>query len=171
MTQYVGGRLRVVTKPHRAGERLLVIDASLTSQPASRLRERGRQAIAVKQRGWKDLLDPDLLRNVFGEFPDAVLVTYDDRMPHEHPVVIAEVGATIATVEAWDRRPRSPHVIKPDDLSNEEVWKREVVQRWAHSMALQESGSIRRYSRHRPTAWAPRIRNPQGRLFKSSPGP
>lgn len=165
-TRHAGGRLPVATRRHKRQDRLLVIDASLTPKLATRLRERGREAQAAKELGWKDHLDPDLLRAVFGRFPDAVLVTYDDKMPQEHPVVIAEVAATIATIEPWDRVPRQPHKVKPEGLSDEEVWKREIVQRWAHAMAAQPAGSIRRYSHARGVEWTPRVRNPQGRLFK-----
>lgn len=142
-----------------------MIDASLSGKLAGRLRERGRDAKSAAELGWKDHLDPDLLRAVFGAFPEAVLVTGDDRMPLEHPVVIEAVGATIATVEPYDRIPRQPFPV-PDGHTAPEVWKRDVVQRWAHAMAAQESQSIRRYSRVNAAAWTPRIRNPQGRLFK-----
>jgi hypothetical protein len=142
-----------------------VIDASVTPKLAHRLRERGREAVAASEKGWKDLLDPDLLEAVFSTYPEGVLVTGDDKMPQEHPVVIERVQATIATIEPWDRRERPPHAVVPPGFTNEEVWKREVVQRHAHAMALQEFRSIRRYSRDRGAVWTPRIRSPQGRLF------
>lgn len=162
-----GGRSPVATKRHKAQERLLVVDASLTPKLATRLKERGREAVSANELGWKDYLDPDLLRAVFGRYPNAVLVTGDDKMPQEHPVVIAEVKATIATIEPWDRVARTPHRVTPDGLSDEEIWKREVVQRWAHKMATQDSESVRRYSRERGAPWTARVRSPQGRLFKS----
>jgi hypothetical protein len=106
-----------------------------------------------------------MLQALFQDHPEAVLVTGDDNMPQNHPLVIKQVAATIATVEPWDRRERPPLVLPPG-LSSDEAWKREVVQRWAHNMAVQASGSIRRYSRDRSVTWTPRIRQPQGRLFK-----
>lgn len=164
-----GGRSRVATRRHRkrAPERLLVIDASLSTKLAGRLRERGRDAKSAAELGLKDHKDPDLLRELFATLPECVLVAGDDDMPQAHPGVIEEVKATIATVEPWDRRPRPPLVLA-GGLSPDEAWKREVVQRWAHAMALQEARSIRRYSRDRGPVWKPRIRNPQGRLFKTS---
>lgn len=110
------------------------------------------------------MLDPLLLRAVFRDHPDAVLVTADDNMPLNHPLIIKEVGATIATIEPWERRQRPPLVLPPS-LSADEAWKREVVQRWAHAMAIQEAGTIRRYARERSGVWKPRIKDPQRRLF------
>ncbi len=155
-TQSAGGRSPVATKRHRAPERLLVVDASLSGKLAGRLRERGREAKSAAELGWKDHLDPD---------PECVLVTGDDRMPLEHAAVIEEVGGTIATVEPYDRVVRAPFYV-PDGHAVPEVWKRDVVQRWAHAMARQDRLSIRRYSRTHAGPWTPRIRNPQGRLFK-----
>lgn len=160
-----GGRSRVATKRHKPPDRLLVIDESLSPKMASRLRERGREALSTLQLGLREALDPEVLEAVFGEHPEAILVTGDDRMPGEHPVVIANLRATLATVEPWERRPRAPLLEHPE-LAVEEVWKREVVQRWAHMMAAQDRGSIRRYARDRHVVWVPNIRNPQGKLFK-----
>ena len=115
--------------------------------------------------GLREMLDPDVLETVFRKFPQAVLVTGDDRMPEAHPSVIAELEATIATIEPWERRSRPP-LAEHDVFAPDELWKREVVQRWAHVMAGQERGSIRRYS-HRQAVWTPNIRNPQGKLFKA----
>lgn len=159
-----GGRSRVATKRHKQPERLLVIDESLSPKMASRLRERGREALSTLQLGLREALDPEVLEAVFGSHPEAVLVTGDDRMPEEHPVVIANLKATIATIEPWERRPRAPLAEHPE-LAVEEIWKREVVQRWAHVMATQDRGTIRRYARDRHAMWSPNIRNPQGRLF------
>ncbi len=161
-----GGRSPGRTRRRSKPERLLVVDASLTNKLAGRLRERGRAAVAVSELGWNKYLDPDLIMAVFEKHPDAVLVTGDDRMPEEHGTAIERAGATVATVEPWDRRPRAPHAEVPEHLSDEEVWKREVVQRWAHAMARQESRSVRRYSRDRGSKWTTKIRRPQGRLFK-----
>jgi hypothetical protein len=161
-----GGRLQVATRRrHKTVERLLVVDESLSPKMAHRLRERGRGAKSTVELGYGRLKDPALLRALFGDLPDAVLVTGDDNMPQNHPLVIKEVAATVATIEPWDRRDRPPLVLPPG-LSSDEAWKREVVQRWAHVMAVQERQSIRRYSRDRNAIWKPRIRNPQRRLFR-----
>lgn len=134
------------------------------------MRERGRAARSAGELGLKDHEDPDLLRALFAEHPEAVLVTSDDNMPADHPGVIKEVGATIATIEPWDRRVRDPLVLQ-DGMTADEAWKREVVQRWAHSMATQSRREVRRYARNvGGKVWTPRIRNPQGRLFKVSGG-
>jgi hypothetical protein len=95
-----------------------------------------------------------------------VLVTADDNMPENHPLVIQEVGATLATIEPWERRERPPLVL-PEGLSADEAWKREVIQRWAHKMATQEPQSIRRYARQRHGLWTPRIRTKQAKLFSA----
>jgi hypothetical protein len=114
----------------------------------------------------RQALDPAVIEGVFGRYPDAVLVTYDDRMPEEHPVIIERNRATVATVEPWDRRDRAP-LFGHEILADDELWKREVVQRWAHEMARQDRGSIWRYDRERRHKWTPNIRNPQGKLFKT----
>src|SRR4051812_15154548 len=115
-----GGRSQVATKRrHKPKERLLVVDASLSSKLASRLRERGREAVSCGELGWAKLKDPPLLREVFAAYPEAVLVTGDDNMPLNHPLVIKAVGATIATVEPWDRKSREPLVLPPGLSSDE----------------------------------------------------
>lgn len=159
-----GGRSRVATKPHKQQDRLLVIDENLSPKMAQRMRERGREALSAVQLGLKGVLDPQVLEFVFERYPEAVLVTGDDRMPEEHADAIARFEATVATIEPWSRRPRAPLAEHPA-LGVEEVWKREVLQRWAHAMAAQDRGSIRRYSRDRRAVWRPKIRNPQGRPF------
>lgn len=142
------------------------MDASLSSKLAGRLRERGRAARSAGELGVKDHEDPDLLRAVFAEHPEAVLVTADDNMPADHPDVIKEVGATIATIEPWERRPREP-LILPENLTAEEAWKREVLQRWAHSMAVQDRRDVRRYTRNASgRTWTPWVKPAQGSLFK-----
>lgn len=161
-----GGRSRVPTKRHSRSERLLIIDASLSSKVASRLRERGREAKSLNELDLRTALDPQVVEAVFGLYPDAVLVTYDDRMPEEHPVVIERHRATVATIEPWDRKKRAP-LFGHDVLADDELWKREVTHRWAHEMALQERGSIWRYDREKRRKWTPNIRNPQGKLFKT----
>lgn len=128
-------------------DRLLVIDASLARRLASELRMRGRAASTVADLASQDMLDPPLLRRLTevlaGE--DWTLVTADDAMPAEHADEIAELGLTIATVRTqW----------QPSGIDQENA-KREVVHRWAHVMAKQPAGSIRRYSATRWSVWRP----------------
>jgi hypothetical protein len=108
---------------------------------AGRLRERGRAAETVAAPGYGGLKDPLLLRSLFADHPDCVLVTADYNMPLNHPLIVDEVGATIATVEPWERRKRIPLVL-PEGISADEAWKREVVHRWAHSAATKEAGTV-----------------------------
>ena len=110
-------------------------------------------------------LDPVVLETVFTRYPEATLLTADDRMPEAHPVIIERLRATIATIEPWDRRPREALAVH-ETLAEEELWKREVAQRWVHEMAQQDRGSLWRYAEKR-RKWTPNIRNPQGRLFKA----
>lgn len=139
-----------------------MVDASLSPSVAKALCERGREALALAQLGLRTARDPDVIDGVFSKYPEAVLLTGDDRMPEEHAVVIAQARATIATIEPWDRRPRA---LRRGQLSQEEMWKREVSQRWAHEVASQDRGSVWRYAERR-RKWTPSIRNPQGKLFK-----
>ena len=92
--------------------------------------------------------DPQLLPKVAQLFgpEECTLVTSDDNMPNEHGALIARLGLTIATLDGrWQRF--------GDD---QEQYKREVVHRWAHVMAEQELGSIRRYSTVAHRVWTPR---------------
>lgn len=56
-------------------------------------------------------------------------------MPFDQADLIAELGSMIGTL---DRR-------KPVD-SDWDFYRRDVVHRWAHLMAVQPAGAIRRYS-------------------------
>jgi len=161
-TPSAGGGSPVATKRHKP-DRLIIVDASLSRRVAATLRERGREAKALTELGLRAALDPQVLEDVFSQYPEAVLLTGDDRMPEAHPEPIRRFRATMATVEPWDRRPRATRV---GDLPQEEMWKREVSQRWAHEVAQQERATIWRYSERR-RRWTPNIRNPQGKLFKA----
>ena len=78
-----------------------------------------------------------------------VLVTADDNLPATHADVVAEVSATIATVD-----PRR----SADYADDEDAWGREVAHRWAHMMERQSEGSVRRYSDRGGRKWTPRRR-------------
>lgn len=133
-----------------AAEATLVIDADLNKRIATELKRRGRTAIALSELQVHRSLDPDLLRALADYFGDEpwVLVTGDDSMPAVHAEVIAEVHATLATV---DRR-------RPPGYDDDDAWGREITHRWAHVMARQTSGSIRRYGENGGRRWTRRRR-------------
>lgn len=127
---------------------VLLIDASINKRVATELRKRGREAVSVHQLGLGGHLDPQLLRAAHERYLSAewVLVTSDDSMPATHADVVAELGATIATLDGRWRR-------YSDD---QEAYKREVVHRWVHTMAEQEQGTVRRYTPNAHRLWTPR---------------
>ncbi len=124
--------------------RLVVIDADLQPRLAGELRKRGRAARSLQELGWKQLEDPKLLEQVFGEYPDAVLVTGDDSLPQDHAEKVEKVRATVATIEPYDL-----HIgaVEPrdDETSEEEAYEREIVHRWVQVIQGQPPRSIRRY--------------------------
>lgn len=129
-------------------DRVVVIDEDLNPRLASELRGRGMAAVSVV----RDLdlggkLDPEVLRDVFGRYDDAVLVTGDDGMPAEHGDLLASLGATVATIA-----PCAPQ--DPD----EDAWERDIVHRHIHAMLEQDSGSVRRYHPTGGVKWTPRRR-------------
>jgi len=134
-----------------ANESTLVIDADLNKRIATELKRRGRTAIALSELRLRHAKDPDLLRALAEHFGDSpwVLVTGDYNMPVVHADVIVEVRATLATID-----PRRP----PEYLDDEDAWGREVAHRWAHVMARQPPGSIRRYSGNGGRKWTRRRR-------------
>ncbi|CAN5500759.1 hypothetical protein BH23ACT9_BH23ACT9_32660 [soil metagenome] len=73
-------------------------------------------------------------------------MTGDDAMPDEHEDVIERLGVTVATVDGrWEH-----HGME------QEAYKREVVHRWAHRMAEQQDGEVRRYSPSSNRTWTRR---------------
>jgi predicted component of type VI protein secretion system len=131
--------------------RLLIIDEALNPRLATELRRRGRHARSAAQLGYKGLRDPELLRAIAQDHPDAVLVTSDDHMPADHPEHLRRTGLTIATIDP----------ARPRELTQEQ-WEFDVVQRWAHKMTEQEPGSWRRYGRSARDWTSPRrVRRPR----------
>jgi hypothetical protein len=130
---------------------ILVIDASLNKRIATELKRRGRNAVALSELQLRHAKDPDLLHALIEHFGDQhwVLVTGDDNLPAAHADVVAEVNATIATVD-----PRRSSMYTDD----EDAWGREVAHRWAHMMERQPKGSVKRYSDRGGRKWAPRGR-------------
>ena len=122
-------------------ERLLVIDASLNRRIAGELKGRGRQAASGAELGAARFTDAELIRGLARRLDDQpwVLVTADDFLPAELPELLASHAVTVATVAI-------PAVRDGGSGLDEERHARETCHRWAHAMATQEQGSIRRYS-------------------------
>lgn len=128
---------------HRQGC-LLVVDESLTPRIGSELRKRGRHAASLAQLGLKGLKDEPMLLALAEQLDEPyVLVTGDDAMPATHRTAIAETATTLATLDPrWQRTGLK-----------QECYKHEVVHRWAHAMANQRPGTIRRYSLTANRSW------------------
>jgi hypothetical protein len=114
---------------------------------ATELRARDRDAVTVASITTTTTKDPallQLLRDRFAALDQAwVMVTADDRMPDEHPDDIRTL--TVATIDPrWEGR-----------WPTQEGWKRETVARWAHRMAVQNQGAVRRYSPFSNRLWSP----------------
>lgn len=130
--------------------KLLIIDVNLAKRLRTELMYRGRLAHWAGELVDKHLLDPELLpalADALTDGPPWVLVTGDDAMPEEHPDVIAEYRVTVATIRPWD---------DVETELDQEQYKREVVHRWAHSMAVQPDATVRRYSLATHRAWTSR---------------
>lgn len=128
----------------------MVIDASLNKRLATELNRRGRRAIALSELKLRHEKDPDLLRALAATFAEPwVLVTADDNLPAAHHDVVAETGATVCTV---DPHRGSGYELRPDE------WGRDVVHRWAHAMAQQSEGTVKRYSASGGRRWTRRRR-------------
>lgn len=126
-----------------ADRRLIVIDADLNKRLATELEARGRAACSLASLHLDRSLDPVVLRRLHERLTVPwVLVTGDDRMPGDHGDVIVEVVATIATVDS-----RCPPGYGLDG------YRREVVHRWAHVIAEQPAGLVRRYSLQGHRKW------------------
>ena len=130
--------------------RLLILDASLNRRLANELKGRGRRALAAGEIGLGRATDAELLRGLARRYPDEewVLVTADDYLPAEQADLLGQLDITVATIE-WRMAPPA---------SGREQAARDACHRWAHAMAVQAPGSIRRYSAERNRAWSPRLR-------------
>jgi hypothetical protein len=109
--------------------RLLHLDENLPLRLAAELEARGHPARAHRALPDAPTTDTGLIRSLDG---DVVLVTADEGMPREHRALLRERRVPVAVVHA-----------------DGEAAKRETVHRWAHVMATQPPGSIRRYSPRR----------------------
>lgn len=75
--------------------------------------------------------DPVWLYLLSRESHACVLVTYDNKMPVVHADAVRKRGSTLAVIDSKADR---------EGLTVEE-YKREVVHRWAHRMAMQQPGT------------------------------
>lgn len=130
--------------------RTLLIDESLDKRLATELSARGRPSRSHAQLGTTGRVDEVVLQRLAELEFDWVLVTADDAMPLEHATRIRNMGATIATIdgaamEKWRKR----------GALTQEEFKSETVHRWAHKMADQAAGTVRRYSPNTNLGWTP----------------
>lgn len=133
--------------------RLLIVDESLNKRIAVDLRHRGVNAKTVAALGWRGKLDPALLSAIAEGHPDAVLITGDDNLPATHAEVLKETEVTVAIVGPG----------RPEGFS-EDQWDFEIVQRWAHKLADQPAGTVKRYGLAGAREWRLRKRHArQGR--------
>lgn len=151
MTQWTGGARFRSTRTLRDLVARLIIDECLSSRLATELRGRGYDAVSVADLGHAGLHDPDLLDELHGNLEDWVLVTGDDAMPADHHHLIRDYHhTTIATVDSEWQKMAATHT--------QEQFKRDTVHRWAHVMAAQATGEVRRYSPVRNATWTWRVR-------------
>lgn len=109
--------------------RVLQLDEGLPRSLAAELSARGHPAQALRDLPGAPTTDSAVIATLG---PDRVLVTTDETMPREHRARLRDAGATVALVHA-----------------DGEAAKRETVHRWAHVMAAQTPGTVRRYSPRR----------------------
>lgn len=130
--------------------RVLVLDASLNRRIVGELKGRGRPAVSAAELGLARAGDAELLRGLARRLDGQawVLVTADDFLPAEQAPLVAELGATLATVQA-EGRARGV---------DEERFARDTCHRWAHAMAGQPAGTVRRYSPSANRPWSGRPR-------------
>lgn len=130
--------------------RILVLDASLNRRIAGELKGRGRPAVSAAELGLARAGDAELLRVLARRLDgqDWVLVTADDFLPAEQAPLVAELAATLATVQGQGRARGV----------DEERFARDTCHRWAHAMAGQPGGSVRRYSPSANRPWSGRAR-------------
>jgi len=138
-------------------DRTIVIDEDLDHRIARDLRERGRKATSHKTLGTTHLLDGEMLERLAVLDYPWVLVTGDDAMPAEHAATIARIGATIATIDGeWEACCEANGLILTQDQ-----FAKETIQRWAHVIAAQDAGSVRRYTPKKASAWKARRQHAQ----------
>lgn len=132
--------------------RLLIVDENLDKRIATYLTKRGRPSQSHQELGMTGMLDGDVLSQLASLKCDWIFITGDDRMPFEHSEVIERFGATIATIDGeWEKCCTANGL----NLTQQE-FNHETVHRWAHVMAEQTEGQVRRYSPLKNSVWTPR---------------
>src|ERR1039457_3403883 len=124
--------------------RTLIIDEGLDKRIALQLRGRGRDAAAIAELDLLGIKDQPLLKTIAADHKGSVLVTNDDDLPADHRETLKVTRVTVAIVE-----PQKPPHLK------EKQWQYEVIHRWAHQMAEQRAGTVRRYG-ERSVIWKDR---------------
>lgn len=106
----------------------------------------------AKNLGVDRFADSDLLARLARLEYEWVLVTCDDRMPFVHKDAVSRYRPTIATVDGeWER------ICAKHDLSlSQDQFRHETVHRWAHAIAEQVAGEVRRYNPRAGQPWRPR---------------
>ncbi len=138
-----------------AGGRDLIIDDTFDGRLAIEIRRRGRMAASLAELGFRGLQDVPLLQQLAWLQYQWLLVTADDAMPSDHRDTVARLGSTIATVDGrWKKNAETVGYLG----MTQEQFKWETVQRWAHVMAHQPDGTIRRYSLTAHGNWTQRRR-------------
>jgi hypothetical protein len=124
--------------------RTLIVDECLDKRIALQLKGRGRVASSSEDLGLLGMKDRQLLETITAQWPGSVLVTLDDNLPADHREMLAATRVTVAIVD-----PQKPPGLK------EKEWQYEVIHRWAHQMASQRAGTVRRYG-ERSVIWKDR---------------
>jgi len=124
-------------------ERLLIIDADISSRVASELRKRLRMALSLKELRVQHFEDPPLLRFIHMYWPETVLVTADDQMPQEHGHLVERWSLTLAVVDP----------LKPKMYQGGDMWNWEIIHRWAHNMQTQPRHTVYRYNAQGRRVW------------------
>jgi hypothetical protein len=134
-----------------AGCREIILDADLPGSLKVELRHRGFAVQNLRGLKLHKLKDPPMIEGLCASKDPAsiVLVTSDDRMPGAHGDKITEHGLTVATLEgAWMRY----------GYTTQDHWRRDIIHRWAHKMAVQVDKEVRRYTVNGSTPWKMRYK-------------
>ena len=122
--------------------RTIITDENLSTRMATELKRRGFEAQSIAHLGLKQLKDPELIAALNGlDFP-WVLLTGDDKLPLVHSDVVELYEPTIAVI--------GPRITSGRGI---EMHRADVTHRWAHKIAVQDEGTIRRYSSKSHRLW------------------
>jgi hypothetical protein len=135
-------------------DRTLVIDENLDKRIATELKGRGRAAISHGEIGLKGLDDEEVLERLANLTEPWVFVTGDDKLPFEHAAVVSRLSSTIATIDSdWESICDRHGMVR-----NQDSFGKDAVHRWAHTLAVQDEGSVRRLTPMRNSLWTPKRR-------------